>query len=55
MWAVYYLSINTVGDWGTGWANDTFFGEIVGPWVDGFIGTAPAGSAWWPSLPSFSP
>ena len=43
MWAVYYLSINTVGDWGTGWANDTFFGEIVGPWVDGFIGTAPAG------------
>ncbi|MBD9269657.1 MAG: ferrous iron transporter B [Akkermansia sp.] len=43
MWAVYYLSINTVGDWGTGWANDTFFGEIVGPWMDGFIGTAPAG------------
>jgi ferrous iron transporter FeoB len=43
MWAVYYLSINTIGDWGTGWANDTLFGEIVGPWVDGFIGETPAG------------
>ncbi len=42
MWAVYYLSINTVGDWGTGWANDVLFGPIVGGWLAGFIGDTPA-------------
>ena len=29
MWAVYYISIQTIGAWGTDWANDTFFGEWV--------------------------
>lgn len=33
MWAVYYISIQTVGAWGTDWANDTFFGEWVPEWV----------------------
>ena len=42
MWAVYYLSINTVGDWGTGWANEMLFGPIVGGWLAGFIGDTPA-------------
>ena len=40
MWAVYYLSINTVGDWGTSWANAVLFGPVVGGWLAGFIGTS---------------
>lgn len=42
MWAVYYLSINTVGDWGTAWANEVLFGPVVGGWLEGFIGSVPA-------------
>ncbi len=38
MWAIYYISINTVGDWGTAWANDMLFGPVVGGWLEGFIG-----------------
>lgn len=38
MWAIYYISINTIGDWGTGWANDVLFGPVVGGWLEGFIG-----------------
>lgn len=29
MWAVYYLSIQTIGVMGTDWVNDVLFGEIV--------------------------
>ncbi len=29
MWAVYYISIQTVGAWGTDWTNDVLFGEII--------------------------
>ncbi|MBQ8376831.1 MAG: 50S ribosome-binding GTPase [Akkermansia sp.] len=43
MYAIYYLSINTVGDWGTGWANDVLFGPVVGGWLAGFIGSEAAG------------
>lgn len=43
MYAIYYISINTVGDWGTGWANDVLFGPIVGGWLAGFIGNEAAG------------
>ena len=43
MYAIYYLSINTVGDWGTGWANDVLFGPVVGGWLAGFIGNEAAG------------
>ena len=43
MYAIYYLSINTVGDWGTGWANDVLFGPVVGGWLAGFIGGEAAG------------
>ncbi len=43
MYAIYYLAINTVGDWGTGWANDVLFGPIVGGWLGGFIGNEAAG------------
>ncbi len=39
MWAIYYISINTVGDWATGWTNDVLFGDIVGGWLGGFIGS----------------
>lgn len=42
MYAIYYLSINTVGDWGTGWANDVLFGPVVGGWLAGFIGNETA-------------
>ncbi|MDO5472629.1 MAG: FeoB small GTPase domain-containing protein [Akkermansia sp.] len=43
MYAIYYISINTVGDWGTGWANDVLFGPVVGGWLAGFIGNEVAG------------
>ncbi len=42
MWTIYYISISTVGDWGTGWANDVIFGPVVGGWLDGFIGAGKA-------------
>ena len=42
MWAIYYISIGTVGSWGTDWANDVLFGPVVGGWLAGFIGTDPA-------------
>ncbi len=43
MWLVYYISIQTIGALGSGWVNDTLFGEIVPNAVGGFlssIGTA---------------
>lgn len=43
MWGIYYLSITTVGDWGTGWANDVLFGPVVSGWLAGFIGNEAAG------------
>lgn len=42
MWFIYYISISTVGDWGTAWANDFVFGPVVGGWLGGFIGDAAA-------------
>ncbi len=42
MWAIYYISIQTIGDWGTAWANDVFFGEAVNGWLGGFLGDTPA-------------
>lgn len=42
MWAVYFLSINTIGSWGTDWANDVLFGSVVRGWLDGFLGFVPA-------------
>ncbi len=42
MWAIYYISIQTIGDWGTGWANDVVFGPVVGGWLGGFIGDTAA-------------
>ncbi len=37
MWAVYYISVTTVGDWLTGWTNETLFGEWVVPGVTGAL------------------
>lgn len=42
MWAVYYIAVQTVGDWGTAWANDGFFGAIVPAWIEGFLGESAA-------------
>ncbi len=42
MWAIYYISIQTIGTWGTDWANDKFFGGAVTDWLMGFIGNTPA-------------
>ena len=42
MWLIYHLSISTIGDWGTAWANDVLFGEIVPNWLSGFIGDTAA-------------
>ncbi|MFA5452416.1 MAG: ferrous iron transport protein B [Candidatus Methanomethylophilaceae archaeon] len=33
MFFVYYISISTVGAWGTDWVNDTLFGEYIIPGV----------------------
>ncbi len=42
MWAIYYISIQTIGTWGTDWANDVFFGGAVNDWLLGFMGDTPA-------------
>ena len=44
MWSIYYIAIDTVGSWGTDWANDVLFGGVVGGWLGGFIGAEPAGT-----------
>lgn len=44
MFLVYYISISTVGTWGTDWVNDGLFGEILPTAVEGLLsswGTAP--------------
>ncbi len=44
MFLVYYISVSTVGTWGTDWVNDGLFGEILPPAVEGLLaslGTAP--------------
>ncbi len=33
MWAVYKISIGTVGNWTVGFMNETLFGETIVPWV----------------------
>ena len=43
MWAIYYISIGTVGSWCTDWANGFLFEGVVANWLGGFIGTEPAG------------
>lgn len=39
MWAVYTIAIGTVGDFLTGWTNDTLFGEVIcgnlAAWMEG--------------------
>ncbi len=45
MWAIYYISIQTIGTWGTDWANNVFFGGAVNEWLTGFIGSIPASEA----------
>ena len=37
MWVVYYLSINTIGTWGTDWVNDVLFGEWIPGAVEGVL------------------
>ena len=37
MFVVYYVSITTVGDWLTGWTNDTLFGEWIVPGAQSFF------------------
>ena len=44
MWAVYYISVSSLGAIVTDWTNDTLFGEIIGGNLAAFlenIGTAP--------------
>ena len=38
MFVVYYVSVTTVGDWLTGWTNDTLFGEWIIPGAQTFFG-----------------
>ena len=37
MWAVYTISIGTIGDWTVGFMNDTLFGEWIQPAVAAFL------------------
>ena len=37
MFVIYYISIGTVGDWLTGWTNDTLFGDIIPPMVSDWL------------------
>ncbi len=37
MWAVYYLSIGSIGDWTVGFMNDTLFGEWIIPGVTSLL------------------
>lgn len=37
MFLVYYISVSTVGTWGTDWTNDVLFGEIIPPAVERFL------------------
>lgn len=37
MFIVYYVSISTVGGWGTDWVNDVFFAEMVIPGVESYL------------------
>ncbi len=37
MFIVYYVSVTTVGDWLTGWTNDTLFGEWILPAAQSFL------------------
>lgn len=37
MFLVYYVSVTTVGDWLTGWTNDTLFGEWIVPGARGIF------------------
>ncbi len=50
MWAIYYISIQTIGTWGTDWANDVFFGGAVNEWLRGFIGDSPLHFGQWALL-----
>lgn len=34
MWAVYYISVSTVGTFVTDWTNDVLFGEIIPPAIE---------------------
>ena len=45
MFLVYYLSISTIGAWGTDWVNDSLFGEIIPASVETFL--VAAGTAEW--------
>lgn len=45
MFAVYFVSVTTVGTWVTDWTNDVLFGEIIPPAVEGFL--VSVGAAGW--------
>ena len=37
MFLVYYISISTIGVWGTDWVNENLFGEIIPTYLGGFL------------------
>lgn len=45
MFLVYYVSISTVGTWGTDWVNDVLFGDLIPPAIESFL--VSVGSAEW--------
>ena len=49
MFAIYYISVTTVGAWVTDWTNDVLFGEIILPASESFL-TSVACAPWLQSL-----
>jgi ferrous iron transport protein B len=45
MFAVYFVSVTTVGAWVTDWTNDVLFGELIPPAAEGFL-SAVGAAAW---------
>lgn len=37
MFLVYYISISTIGTWGTEWVNENLFGDIIPTYLGGFL------------------
>ncbi len=49
MFAIYYVSVTTVGTWVTDWTNDVLFGEIIPPAIQGYL-TSIGVAGWLQSL-----
>lgn len=49
MFVLYYLSISTIGKWGSDWINDVLFGKVITPGLQSLLESAHS-AAWLSSL-----